>query len=257
MARRGSPARTRPGALARGDPRRARRLRAAGPGHGPGRPVGWTPGRDGRPAGLGRGPRRHLSRPDPPHDHGRCLRRGGRDPARRPGAWPGLDRGRGAGPGGRDLSGAERGRGHRRHRRPATPRLQHPGDRPARHGPTLVAAAAAAAGWRGLGDPAAGTRVASRAAGPGAAQCRRGLPDPGQDAPRGRHAGVPRSPPGRRQRPQPGLGRPCITPGPGQRPGSGADPHRRAALADPPAHRGGRHPGAGGGPGPAGAHRHD
>ena len=43
----------------------------------------------------------------------------------------------------------------------------------------------------------------------------------------------------------------ALPPDPGQRPGSGADPPRRAAVADPPAHRGGRHPGAGGGPGPA------
>ena len=40
-------------------------------------------------------------------------------------------------------------------------------------------------------------------------------------------------------------------------PGPGAEPHRRAAAPDPPAHRGGRHPGAGGGQGSARARRHD
>ena len=77
-------------------------------------------------------------------------------------------------------------------------------------------AAAAAAGWRGLGDPAAGTRVASRAPGPGAAQHRRRLPRPGQDAARGRHAGVPRGPSGRRRRAEhrPGTTSPPAGPGP-------------------------------------------
>ncbi len=175
-----------------------------------------------------------------------------------PGARPGLAHGRAAGPGGRDLGAADRGRGHRSPS-PACSCSSTPSSAPARSAllrpwwwPPLLLL-----GRRGLGDGAAGARVADRAAGPGAAQHRRRLPRHRPHAARRRHAGVPGGPSGRRQRAQPGLGRPRRAPGPGQRPGSGADPHRRAAPPDPPAHRGGRHPGARGRPGPPGARRDD
>ena len=121
----------------------------------------------------------------------------------------------------------------------------------------LVVAAAADARRRGMGSGAAGARVGHRAARPGAAQHRRCLPRHRQRAPGRWHAAVPRGPSGRRHRAEPGLGPPLRPPGAEQRPGSGAEPHRRAAAPDPPAHRGGGHPGPRGRSGSCGAHRDD